>query len=249
MNPVEAQGLVKIYNGTKALNEVSFHLAPGEVLGLLGPNGAGKTTAIHLLLGLLRPDGGSVSVLGLTPLTDRQQLSRRINFSSAYVQLPFNLTAEDNLRIFAKLYDVPRPKEKVKLLLERFGLTAFARRKTGALSSGEQTRLNLCKALLNDPEVLFLDEPTASLDPDIADRVREELKRVQKERGLSILITSHNMQEVENLCDRVIFLHQGKILVEGPPTEVNLRFGTASLESVFIHLARGGDLIDAEAER
>lgn len=238
-------GLVKKYEALSAVDGLSFSVKKGEIFGLLGPNGAGKTTALHVILGVLRPTAGRVSLLGLSPFDDREQLAPRINFSSAYTQLPYNLPIETNLKIFADLYDVPRAGEKIKTLLETFRLTHRLGQRSGVLSSGEQTRLNLCKALLNDPEVLFLDEPTASLDPDIADLVRTILRGIQKERGLTIVYTSHNMDEVESLCDRVLFLHKGKKIAEGTPPEVLSQFRQESLEKVFIHLARTGDLSEA----
>ncbi len=244
--PLTAEGLSKNYGPVKALQDLSFSARPGEILGLLGPNGAGKTTAIHILLGMLTPSSGRVSVFGLSPFRDKYRIYPRINFSSAYTQLPFNLKVGQNLDIFARLYGVSRRGEKIAQLLEKFGLTSLKGHLTGSLSSGEQTRVNLCKSLLNDPEVLFLDEPTASLDPDIAERVREALKGIQKEKGLTILYTSHNMGEVEALCDRVIFLHKGRKIIEGTPRQVRDHFKKESLEKVFIHLARTGDLQSVE---
>jgi len=244
---IQVEGLSKRYKKTVALEDVSFKVAPGEFFGLLGPNGAGKTTAIHVLLGVLTPDTGTMSVLGLSPFKDRSALAPQINFSSAYVQMPFNLTARQNLDIFARLYAVPNPTKKIDRLLETFKLTHRAKSKTGSLSSGEQTRLNLCKSLLNDPKLLFLDEPTASLDPDIADLVRQALLGFRRERGLTIVYTSHNMAEVENLCDRILFIHRGKKVTEGTPAQVANEFKKDSLEKVFIHLARSGDVVDPEA--
>jgi len=242
---VVVDGLHKTYGAVEALKGLSFTAGAGEILGLLGPNGAGKTTAIHISLGMLTPTRGRVAVLGLSPFDNKYDLYPRINFSSAYVQLPFNIKAEKNLLIFARLYGVPRPKEKVRALMERFQITRLAGKITGALSSGEQTRLNLCKSLLNDPEVLFLDEPTASLDPDMADRVRETLRVLQQETGMTMIYTSHNMAEVESLCHRVLFVHHGEKVSEGTPAQVRDQFQKESLEKVFIHLARGGELTDA----
>ncbi len=249
---VSANDLRKQYGKVEALKGLSFSAGAGEILGILGPNGAGKTTAIHILLGMLTQTSGEVSVLGLSPFKDKNALYPRINFSSAYVQLPFNLRAARNLRIFARLYGVPDAERKVKALMERFQIAHLADKITGSLSSGEQTRLNLCKSLLNAPEVLFLDEPTASLDPDIADRVRVVLQEIQRERGMTILYTSHNMAEVEALCNRVIFLHRGSKVIEGTPQQVRDHFQKESLEKVFIHLARDGqlqDVAETEAEK
>lgn len=242
---IVVEGLTKRYKEVRALDDLSLVVRRGEIYGLLGPNGAGKTTALHLMMGVLTPTAGRVTVFGLSPFHDRETLAPRVNFSSAYVQMPFNLSARQNLDIFSRLYGVPRRSEKIDSLLETFKLSHLSKSRTGSLSSGEQTRLNLCKALLNDPELLFLDEPTASLDPDIADLVRRALKDFQKKSGLTILYTSHNMVEVEALCDRVLFLHRGKRVTEGTPKEVADRFEKDSLEKVFIHLARTGDVMDA----
>jgi ABC-2 type transport system ATP-binding protein len=246
--PVLVRDLRKTYKDVVALDGLSFHVDRGEIFGLLGPNGAGKTTALHALLGVLTPGGGEVSVLGLSPFRDRDAVRPRINFSSAYTQLPYNLKVETNLKIFADLYDVPAAPAKISALLDAFKLSHRRNQKTGVLSSGEQTRLNLCKALLNDPEVLFLDEPTASLDPDIAELVRDNLKAFQRERALTIVYTSHNMGEVEQLCDRVLFLHRGKEVCSGTPAAVREHFQKESLEKVFIHLARSGDVKAADGD-
>lgn len=238
--PVVARDLRKTFGDVEALRGLSFEARRGEFLGILGPNGAGKTTALHLLLGVLEPTSGEAFVLGLSPWKDKYSVYPRINFSSAYVQLPFNLTVERNLRVFGELYGLADARERIREQMELFDLTRLAKSPTGALSSGEQTRLNLCKSLLNDPEVLFLDEPTASLDPDMADQVRTILKRVQGLKGTTILYTSHNMAEVEALCDRVVFIHEGRAVVDGTPRELREHFGKDSLERVFLHLSRGG---------
>ena len=225
-NIVELKDLCKRYNGTDALKSLNFQLKRGEILGLLGPNGAGKTTAIHIILGLLTPTSGEVKVFGLSPIRHRFQLLPRLNFSSAYVNLPYNLTAVQNLELYARLYNVKEAKRKIKELLEVFQISHLGQRRSGFLSSGEQTRLNLCKAFLNDPELLLLDEPTASLDPDMADLVRRVILKVQKERGVTILYTSHNMAEVEVVCDRILFIHHGEKKTEGTAAEVMQRFKT-----------------------
>ena len=237
---VELDGVGKDFDGVRALDDLSFSASAGEIIGLLGPNGAGKTTALHILLGILHPTRGRARVLGLCPFEKRYEVYPKVNFTSAYVQLPFNLTVERNLRIFAELYGIAEPAKKVGELIERLGLSALTKARAGTLSSGEQTRLNLAKSLLNDPEVLFLDEPTASLDPDMADRVRELLKSVRKERGVTMVYTSHNMAEVEELCDRVVFLNKGLKIAEGTPAEIRERFGETSLERVFLKVSREG---------
>lgn len=237
---VELDGVGKDFDGVRALEALSFSASAGEIIGLLGPNGAGKTTALHVLLGILHPTRGRARVLGRCPFKERYEVYPKVNFTSAYVQLPFNLTVERNLRIFAEIYGIAEPARKVGELIERLGLAALAKARAGTLSSGEQTRLNLAKSLLNDPEVLFLDEPTASLDPDMADRVRELLKAVRKERGVTMVYTSHNMAEVEELCDRVVFLNKGLKIAEGTPAEIRERFGETSLERVFLKVSREG---------
>lgn len=240
---LQVENLKKHYGTTEALKGVSFELARGQILGLLGPNGAGKTTAIHILLDLLTPTSGQVRLFG-HPLSHRRHDSLgRINFSSAYAGLPANLQAIENLFIFAQLYGIPDWKSKVRQLLDMFQIAHLAHRVTGGLSSGEQTRLNLCKALLNDPEILLLDEPTASLDPDMADQVRRTLRRIQSQRGMAILYTSHNMREVEEMCDQILFIHQGREVTRGKPQEVLNQFKTQTLEEVFIRIARSGDLV------
>ena len=240
---IVTRNLCKDYADTKALNDLSFNLNPGEILGLLGPNGAGKTTAIHILLGLLSPTGGTATVFGLSPLRSRHEISKRLNFSSAYVQLPTNLKILENLKIFAGLYNVRQAPKKISKLLDLFEITHLQHRLTGALSSGEKTRLNLAKCLLNDPELLLLDEPTASLDPEMADTVRKTLRKIQKERKMGILYTSHNMPEVEEICDRILFIHEGKTIASGSPKEVLQAFQSATLEQVFIKIVRRGDFV------
>lgn len=232
--------LTKCFGAVTAVDHVSFGVAPGEVLGLIGPNGAGKTTTIHLLLGLTAPTSGHAQVFGLDIAKHRRAVLQRVNFSSAYTSLPTNLSVWENLHVFARLYGLRRPRQKILDLLALFDISAVLHRMTGALSSGQLTRLNLCKALLNDPEVLFLDEPTASLDPAIAARVRDTLQALQRERQVTMIHTSHNMPEIERLCDRVIFLMQGRILAQGTPHDVLMHTRTASLEDLFITVAQAG---------
>ncbi len=227
-----------------ALDGLSFEVRRGEIVGLLGPNGAGKTTTIHAVLGLLEPTAGRVLVLGSSPLTQRHLVLPRINFASADVDLPSNLAVGECLMIFAKLYHVPNQRACIEALIEQFSLGQLRKQLVGTLSSGEQMRLKICKALLNAPELLVLDEPTQSLDPYMAKTVREALRTIQRQQGLAILHTSHNMQEVESFCDRIVFLHQGKLLAEGPPREVVQRFRSGTLEELFIRVSEGGELID-----
>jgi len=236
---LEADRLVKVFGDATALDGLSFTVAAGESLGLLGVNGAGKTTAMNLLLGLTTPTSGMVRIFGLDLWQHRIEILRQINFSSAYTSLPSNLLVWQNLTVFARLYGIARPKQRIDALLELLDITHLRKSVTGRLSAGESTRVNLAKALLNQPRLLLLDEPTASLDPDIADRVRKLLRRLQSETGLSILYTSHNMRDIEEVCDRLVFLHGGKVLAEGTPAEVQVRFKRASLEDFFIGVARG----------
>lgn len=240
---VRAENLCKSYGETKALSGLNFTLDRGQIVGLLGPNGAGKTTAIHLLVGLLTPSSGEARVFGLSPLSQRHAISQRLNFCSAYVQLPSNLKVIENLEIFARLYGVPDRRRKIDWLLELFEIAKLKNRVTGALSSGEKTRLNLAKCLLNNPELLLLDEPTASLDPEMADTVRQTLKSIQRQSNMGILYTSHNMPEVEALCDRVIFIHEGRTIADGTPRQVMENFSSRNLDEVFIKIVRRGDFV------
>lgn len=239
---IEVENLTKRFDAVMAVRDLSFAVRRGEILGLLGPNGAGKTTTIQLLLGLTAPTSGRVRLFGLDIARHRREILQRVNFSSAYVSLPFNLSVRENLEVFARLYGVTDRRRRIARLLELFEIPEVADTVTGKLSSGQVTRVNLCKAFLNDPEILFLDEPTASLDPDIAEKVRSALKRVQRERGLTIVYTSHNMREIELVCDRVIFLSRGRVVAEGTPREILERADEESLEKVFITIARGGGL-------
>lgn len=234
---IEVTQLTKRFGDVTAVDQLSFTVATGESLGLIGPNGAGKTTTIHLLLGLTAPTSGQARVFGLDVARHRRAVLQRVNFSSAYTALPTNLSVWENLHVFARLYGLRRPRAKILTLLDLFGIPEVLHRMTGALSSGQLTRLNLCKALLNDPEVLFLDEPTASLDPAIATKVRDTLQALQRERQVTLIHTSHNMAEVERLCDRVVFLLHGRILTQGTPQDILSRAHTASLEDFFITTA------------
>ncbi|GIX06925.1 MAG: ABC transporter [Candidatus Poribacteria bacterium] len=243
---IQVEGLTKRFGDLVAVDNLSFSVQRGEILGLLGPNGAGKTTTIQMMLGLTTPTAGTVRILGMDIRRHRREILQRVNFSSAYVALPSNLTVLENLTVFAWLYGIRRPRKRIEALLELFEIPQVLHQITGALSSGQQTRVNLCKAFLNDPEVLFLDEPTASLDPDIAEKVRSTLLHIQKERGVTMVYTSHNMREVELVCDRLLFLSRGKVIASGTPKEVIRRARSRSLEDVFIRIARGGVLVDTQ---
>ena len=238
---VAVKDLYKQFTDTVAVNRLSFNVAPGEIYGLLGANGAGKTTTLSMLLNLITPDGGDIAILGHRYPEGREAILSQVNFSSTYVSLPLRLTVWENLRVFAALYGVKQPKERIHELLERFEISQALKTRVGELSSGQKTRVYLTKALLNDPRILFLDEPTASLDPDMADKTRQVLLEVQKERGTTVLITSHNMAEMESLCDRILFIDKGTKLMEGTPDAILKHYGHATLEEVFIHVARGGE--------
>lgn len=232
------ENLAKAFDGVTAVKGISFSIQPGEIFGLLGPNGSGKTTTIQMLMGVLTPDRGQISVFGKPLRQHREEILKQMNFSSSYVSLPWNLTVEENLRVFARLYGVPDYGTRSHDLLETFELTPFRKTLTGKLSSGQLTRLFLVKALLNQPRLLLLDEPTASLDPDIADRTRQTLMQLSAEQGVAMLYTSHNMAEISLMCRRIAFLHHGRILAEGSPDELTHHFGKKDLEQVFLHIAR-----------
>ncbi len=236
---IEVNNLVKVFGTTRAVDGLSFAVEEGTITGLLGPNGAGKTTTIQMLLDLITPTSGTIRILGRELEKHREEVLSQINFSSPYVALPGNLTVVENLKTFARLYGVAKIKEKIDELVDFFEIRDLLPKNTSSLSTGQLTRLNLTKALLNDPKLLLLDEPTASLDPDIADKTRLMLRRIQKERGATILYTSHNMQEVEEICDKVIFIQHGKLKDQGTPAELVKKYGHKDLNDVFLHLARG----------
>ncbi len=232
------EGITKRFGSFTAVDGVSLDVAAGETVGLLGVNGAGKTTLMNMVLGLITPTEGSIRAFGLELAHHRIEILKRTNFCTTYATLPGNLKVHHNLEVFASLYEVKRPREKVAELIELLEIPQLANKVTGQLSAGESTRVNLAKALLNDPDLLLLDEPTASLDPDIADKVRKLVRRVQRERHPAILYTSHNMRDIEEVCDRVLFLHEGRILAEGTAKELTERFSGRDLDDVFIKIAR-----------
>jgi len=240
MTIIETKNLRKEFNGTTAVDGISFNIEEGHITGLLGPNGAGKTTTIQMLLDLITPTSGEIRIFGKDMKHNREEILSSVNFSSPYVALPGNLMVWENLYTFARLYGVKNVKEKVDELSKFFGIEKFLNKKTASLSTGQLTRLNLTKALLNDPKLLLLDEPTASLDPDIADRARKLLVRIQKERDVTILYTSHNMIEIEEICDRVIFINKGKIVDDGTPESLIKKYGRKDLNDVFLTIARNG---------
>jgi ABC-2 type transport system ATP-binding protein len=238
---LDAQNLRKTFGDITALEDLSLSIHRGEIVGLLGVNGAGKTTALNILLGLVTPTSGSVHIFGRELQKHRIEILRRVNFASAYVALPGNLSVKQNLSVFARLYGVKDAAQKIASLLETLEISHLHNRTTGALSAGEATRVQLVKAFLNDPDLLMLDEPTASLDPDIADKVRKFVRRQQAERGCAILYTSHNMKDIEEVCDRLLFVHKGRIVASGTPADVVAKFQQDSLEDVFIQIARSDD--------
>ncbi len=238
---IETENLIKKFNGVAAVDGLSMQIHEGQITGLLGPNGAGKTTTIQMLLDLITPTSGVIKIFGKDMHRHREEILGRINFSSPYVALPGNLKVWENLATFARLYGVADIKKKINDLADFFEIRDLLPKMTSSLSTGQLTRLNLTKALLNDPELLLLDEPTSSLDPDIADKTRSMLKRIQKERKVSILYTSHNMEEVEELCERVIFISNGKLKDDGTPAELIKKYGHEDLNDVFLAIAREHD--------
>jgi ABC-2 type transport system ATP-binding protein len=236
---VAVERLVKIYHRGMAVDGISFALPVGSVTGLLGGNGAGKTTTIAMIMGLLTPTSGTVRVLGVHMPRHRYRVLHRMNFESPYVEMPMRLTVRQNLTVFGRLYGVTGVADRVAELADELDLAELLDRPSGKLSSGQKTRVSLAKALINCPEVLLLDEPTASLDPDTADWVRASLERYRAGRGATILLASHNMNEVERLCDRVIIMKKGRIEDDGTPAELLARYGRGTLEEVFLDVARG----------
>jgi ABC-2 type transport system ATP-binding protein len=237
-NIVEVRGLRKEFGNTVAIENLNFDVKRGEILGFLGANGAGKTTTISMLLGLITPTKGSIKIFGQEMRSSRVEILKRMNFASAYQQLPYNLRVWENLYVFAEIYGVKNSKKKIDELLELFDMSHMRKNQTGSLSSGEQTRLTLCKSLLNDPELLLLDEPTASLDPDQADKVRKIIAARQRDTGMTVINTSHNMIDVSELCDRILFMQSGQVVANGTAGDILNRFQSTTLEEAFIAIAR-----------
>ncbi|MEK9796251.1 MAG: ABC transporter ATP-binding protein [Alphaproteobacteria bacterium] len=247
---VKVEHLTKRYGTVTAVDDVSFEIARGSCVGLLGGNGAGKTTTIAMIMGLLLPSAGRIEVLDEDMLAHRFRVLPRINFSSPYMELPHRLTVAENLRIYAELYEVAEPKKRIAALAETLDLVPLLTRPAGRLSAGQKTRVGLAKSLLNDPEFLALDEPTASLDPDTADRIRGYLESYRSDSGGSILLASHNMAEVERLCDEVLMMRSGTIVDRGAPADLIARYGRKNLEEVFLDIARtpgGANALPAQA--
>jgi ABC-2 type transport system ATP-binding protein len=245
--PIAVEHLVKIYKTVPAVDGISFTLAPGTITALLGGNGAGKTTTIASIMGLITPTSGRVSVLGAQMPQQRYRVLQRMNFESPYVEVPMRLTVRQNLTVFGKLYDVEHLRERIAELGRELDLIDLLDRPTGNLSAGQKTRVSLAKALINTPDVLLLDEPTASLDPDTADWVRGRLERYCRDRHATLLLASHNMSEVERLCERVIMLKRGCIEDDDTPAKLLRRYGRSTLEEVFLDIARanGGEAREA----
>lgn len=242
-NIIEVKNLSKIYNPRKqrveALKGISFEVQKGEIFGILGVNGAGKSTTLNILIGLLTPTSGSVKIFGKNFFKHEEEIKNRMNIATAYAALANNLTVYRNLKIYAVMYAVKNPEAKINDLMEKLGIVALRNKRFGDLSAGEKTRINLCKSLINDPELLLLDEPTASLDPSIAAHVRDMILDFKKRGKLTVLFTSHNMPEVEQMCDRVALLHKGKIYMIDTPESLVRTHKAPALEHVFIKLARG----------
>ncbi|HEX2966647.1 MAG TPA: ABC transporter ATP-binding protein [Syntrophorhabdaceae bacterium] len=230
--------LCKDYDGLKAVDRISFSIEAGDIVGLLGPNGAGKTTTINMILGILEPDSGSINILGKSLKKYRSEVSGYMNFAAVYAHMPANLTVWQNLYVFGLLYGLKNLRNRIVELLKEFDLGAFKNTKAGLLSSGESSRLNLAKAVMNQPRLILLDEPTASLDPSISQVIRRRIREYAKRTAAGVLWTSHNMQEIESVCDRVLFLSRGKILLQGDPRTLPSEYGKKDLEELFIAVAR-----------
>jgi ABC-2 type transport system ATP-binding protein len=232
------EGLCKSYGQTTAVSEVSFAVGPGEIVGLVGPNGAGKTTTINMILGVLEPTAGRVAIAGLDLARKRSEALSNTNFAAVYAPLPGNLSVEQNLRVFGMIYGVKELGARIEALLDQFDLQRYRRLKCGVLSSGEQTRVALAKAMLNQPRVLLLDEPTASIDPATARDIRAHIQAFARTGQGAVLWTSHNMYEVAEVCHRVLFLARGRILLQGEPAALIREHGAANLEDLFVSVAQ-----------
>ncbi len=238
---ISVQSLSKKFGSVLAVDDISFDIPAGGITALLGNNGAGKTTTIAMLLGILTPTGGAITILGHDMQNNRFSALQKMNFSSPYVDLPRKLTVRQNLSIYGRLYGVKNLTGQIKKLAAELELEEFLDRQLGKLSAGQQTRVSLSKALINTPELLLLDEPTASLDPDTADRIRSMLDSYRKQNGTTILMASHNMREVERLCDNVLMMRRGKIVDRGTPADLMKRYDRQSMEEVFLDIARAGE--------
>ena len=237
-NIIEIKELKKVFNKTIAVDNLNFKIKKVQIIGLLGTNGCGKSTTIGMMLGLIKPTSGSVIINNKNIENNRTSLLEKMNFISPYVELPKKLTVEENLNVYARLYGVKNLKEKIDNLIEKLNLIEFKSRKTGELSSGQKNRVSLAKALINDPEILLLDEPTASLDPDVGDYIRSFIEDFASNKGSTILLASHNMNEVERLCHEVMMMKNGKIIDRGTSSDLINKHGRKNLEEVFLKIAR-----------
>ncbi len=236
--PLEIINLEKTYKDKKAVNNISFKVNQNEIIGILGPNGCGKTTTIGMILGLLKPSKGKILINGIEIEKRRVELLDKLNFISPYIELPKKLTVQQNLIVYGKLYDVKKLNEKIDYLSDKLKLSEMLNKITGELSSGQKNRVSLAKSIINDPKVLLLDEPTASLDPETGDYVRSFLEEYQKEKKASIVLASHNMSEVERLCSFVLMMNNGSIIDYGSPKELIKKHGRENMEEVFLKLNR-----------
>ena len=242
---LEVKNLVKKFNSTIAVNNISFEIKKNNTLGLLGPNGCGKTTSIGMMLGLITPTSGKIFIDGIKLNSEnRIKLLSLINFASPYIELPKKLTVRQNLEVYARLYGVNNKNERIEELVEDLNLSKFLNKNTGELSSGQKNRVSLAKSLINKPKLLFLDEPTASLDPDVGDFVREYLEKYKNKNELTMLLASHNMKEVERLCGKIIMMKQGKIVDEGTCEELINKHGRKNLEDTFLKIARSNSELE-----
>ena len=237
---IEIKNLNKEYNNILAVKNINFTINKGSIVGLLGPNGCGKTTTIGMMLGLIKPTSGTVFINGqnIENENNRTKILEKVNFISPYVELPKKLTVEENLKVYGKLYGVSNLKDKISDLMKQLNLFEFKKRKTGELSSGQKNRVSLAKALINEPEILFLDEPTASLDPDVGDYIRTYIENFASKKGTTILLASHNMNEVERLCNEVMMMKNGKIIDKGTCSSLINKHGRKNLEETFLKIVR-----------
>lgn len=243
---LEVRNLVKKFGSFTAIDDISFTLEEGQILGFLGPNGAGKSTTIFCVLGLIEPDLGEIKIFGKSVLKERSEIFGRVNYAAAEFSLPWNLTVWENLFVYAKLYEVPDARQRIAELLDIFEMTDVRNKAIRDLSTGLRARANLCKALLNRPKLLLLDEPMASMDPDVVDKGINLIKKIQQEEKITVLYTSHNMWEIEEVANHVVFINHGKIIAQGSPLELTknvlkLKSSEPNLRDVFIHLSRGSD--------
>ena len=237
---IEIKNLNKQYNNILAVKNINFNIKTGSIVGLLGPNGCGKTTTIGMMLGLIKPSSGNVYINGqnIENENNRTKILEKVNFISPYVELPKKLTVEENLKVYGTMYGVKNLKEKILELMKQLNLLEFKKRKTGELSSGQKNRVSLAKALINDPEILLLDEPTASLDPDVGDYIRSYIEDFASKKGTTILLASHNMNEVERLCSEVMMMKNGEIIDKGTCNDLIKKHGRKNLEETFLKIVR-----------